>query len=44
MQERSAGDQERIHTGPPDIDRDLKEAYDDKSDIGEKRYRPSSQS
>ena len=44
MQERSAGDQERIHTGSLDIGKDLKETYDDKSDIEEKRYCPSSQS
>ena len=42
VQGRSAGDQERIHTSPPDIDKDLRETYDDKSDIGEKRYCPSS--
>ena len=41
---KSAGDLKRICTGPPDIDKDLKETYDGKSDIGEKRYPLSSQS
>ena len=40
---KSAGNQGRIRTGPPDIDKDLKEAYDDKSGIREKKYLPSSQ-
>ena len=43
-QGKSAGDLRRIHTSPPDIDKDLKEAYDGKSDKGEKRYPLSSQS
>ena len=42
VQERSAGDQARIHIGPPDIGKDLMEAYDDKHNIEEKKYRPSS--
>ena len=41
---KSAGDLMRIHTGPPDIDKDLKEIYDGKSDKGERRYPLSSQS
>ena len=41
---KSAGDLRRIHTGPPDTDKDLKEAYNGKSDKGEKRYPLSSQS
>ena len=43
-QERSAGDQARIHTGPPDIGKDLRETYDDKHDIERKKYHPSSRS
>ena len=43
-QGKSAGDLRRIRTSPPDIDKDLKEAYDGKSDKGEKRYPLSSQS
>ena len=38
MQGKSAGDQERIHTGPPDIGKVLKEIYNGKNDIREKRY------
>ena len=41
---KSTGDQGRIHTGPPDIGKDLREAYDGKSKIKEKRHLPSSQS
>ena len=44
MQERTAGDQERKCTGPPDIDIVLKETYDGKSSIEEKRYPLSRQS
>ena len=41
---KSAGDLRRIHTGPPGIDKDIKETYDGKSDKGERRYPLSSQS
>ena len=41
---KSAGDLMRIHTGPPDIDKGLKETYNGKSDIGEKKYSLNSQS
>ena len=41
-QERSAGDQARIHTGPPDIGKDLKETYNDKLDKERKKYPLSS--
>ena len=40
MRERSAGDQGRIHTGPPDTGKVLKETYNNRSNIGEKRYHP----
>ena len=38
MRGKSAGDLRRIRTSPPDIDKDLKETYDDKSNKEEKRY------
>ena len=43
MQERKTGDQERRHTGPPDIGKVLKETYNGKNDIGEKKYSLSKQ-
>ena len=44
MQERRTGDQERRYTSPPDTGKVLKETYDGKSDIGEKKYPLDSQS
>ena len=41
-QGKSDGDLRRIHTSPPDTDKDLKETYDGKSNKGEKRYPLSS--